>query len=153
MNAAEADFRRAIDAAPEDEGLRAIFSDWLTEQGRDAEANQQRGWLKAFHFIKRFTREHDDGWAYDDDTEKRVGDMPVYEYEKVLGEIEWWADCVTGKETRYGLAGSISFSTDYAADTLEDPDIRRQFWECFAVLTGVVAPKELRNQERYRCAC
>jgi uncharacterized protein (TIGR02996 family) len=153
VNDTEKAFNRAIEADPLNEDLRAVFADFLEDYDRPEEGASQRQWVKAYHFIKQFTREQEDGgWKYDENDE-RIPDSLTFTYEKVMGEIEWWKECVTGKFTDYGLGGTIGFSTTYAQDELHDAETRREFWRCFQVLTGVEAPEDLRNQEWYRCAC
>ena len=145
-------FLKAVDDAPLDENLRNVYADWLLDNDQPEEADRQRQWVKAYHFIKQFTREQEDGgWKYDDQGERIPGSL-TFTYEKVMAEIEYWKECVT-EGTRYIPKGSIGFSTDYAPDRLEDAKTRREFWRCFQVITGVEAPEGLRKQKRYRCAC
>jgi uncharacterized protein (TIGR02996 family) len=148
----EGTFLAAIKVTPLDEAAHGAYADWLDEHDRPEEADRQRQWVKAFDFIKQFTREIHDGYEYDDDGERVPGSLK-FDYRKVMDEVEWWRTCVTGEEQRYGLGRSIGFATDEAPDMLTDPATRKKFWECFYVLTGVQAPEELRNQKRYSCAC
>jgi uncharacterized protein (TIGR02996 family) len=144
-------FLRAIEAEPLNEAMRGVYADWLDENDQPEEAQRQREWVKAFHYLAQFTREHYDGWEYDDDGERIPGTLK-YDFAKVMDEVGWWKESVT-EGTAYIQKGSIGFSTVYAQDELHDPEKRREFWRCFKVITGVEASEELRNQEWYRCAC
>ena len=165
MNDDEKAFLAAIDANPEDEAVRGIYADWLDERDRPEEAERQRKHLEAVRFLGKFT----DGyrWKYDDETDERVGDGPVQHdgYAEIMQSVEWWRRTVVSDRSGlekprwgsddplYGLGGSISFNTDDAPEMLSDPEVRREFWEAFRIVTGVEAPESLRTQDWYRCAC
>ncbi len=143
----ESAFMKQLENTPLDHVLRCAYADWLEENDRPEEADRQRKWIAAYEIVKEFTREHSEGWEYDEDGNRIPGSLK-YTPDNVIEEVNYFASCAKGT-SKWGLC----FSTDHAADSLEDANTRKQFWEAVYIMTGVHASEELASQERYRCAC
>lgn len=124
-------FMAAIAANPLDDGLRAIFADWLEEHGEDAEAEKQRKWPQ--------TREESKVWLRNFAEEVGVA------YRILMEAADNWLEAVIDGD-RWGAYHTLPYDT---------PDCvyrdRKEFWKHYEIVTG----KKVEDYEAtfFSCAC
>jgi uncharacterized protein (TIGR02996 family) len=126
MTAEEKAFVEALKADPYDRATRLVYSDWLSEHGRDAEAEAQRAWT-----------EEGQRRADAEEVIAEWGSHLPFDPMEVLRE--------------FSDDGSYFAGDDDSLGSVQVPD---EVWEAYELLEGVRLEEARRPDWGYfRCAC
>lgn len=121
-------FYNTLRQDPYDQVTRLVFADWLNEQGRDDEAEEQRKWTKekqeAFDTMTSFS---------------------------LLMDISQRELLAYGEAASHGEG--FCFSDDDAPDIMCDETYKKQFWDAWETIQGVKVNEEYRLVNNFHCAC
>lgn len=139
--AERAQWEAAIQAAWDDDTLRAIYADWLEEHGEPGAAQEMRDWPKRREAARAYVEELADA----------IGGPPP-EGEDSYGYHEMSADELLAAAALFLETGEYEFrGADERYDEHYD-EFRGDFWEHYYVLTGKKAGDD-QKRAFFRCAC
>jgi uncharacterized protein (TIGR02996 family) len=123
------EFNKAIAAKEHDDNLRAIFADWLDDQGEHEEAQRERGWLSAKQWLVLFAKKHSTEYkeySYDD----------LLEFGRRAGENEGEAKIHFRGEMWDALTMNLA-----------------EFWTNWSIVTGLPSPEIPKDRGFHHWAC
>ncbi len=137
----QTEFDKAMQADPDNESIHRVYADWLSERGRDDEAEYHRRWTPAVRIAEQWFEnmggEHFN--PYDLDNEKAVSGAEL---------IQAGHDYLATGE-RYCQYGDQSLM-----DWMYQEDSRREFWANWAIATGITPPEGIEQDGHvFKCSC
>lgn len=146
MHAQQAAFLKALDDNLEDAATRAVYADWLEENGFDDEAARQRDWPRAWAFIKGLFNanapsEPGDPYYGPESVEELVAlaGQALDDYEKNRDDArDYWVriHCGANEDLQEALRTN-----------------RLKFWECWSVVAGRPLPEGFVRTCSFSCSC
>lgn len=138
-------FLAALDANEDDEATRLIYADWLEEQGEYEEAERQRKWTGAKAWLVKLLGDCCRG-EVDDDPDAwhpnpsfsrlcQVAQQALAEMERLDADrvvMDWGAN---------------------ESLTVAMRALRQDFWQNWAIVTGVRVPHDLWERSYFGCSC
>jgi uncharacterized protein (TIGR02996 family) len=156
VNNDEQAFRKAMEANPNDEGLKKVFADWLDEHDRPEEATWYRAWTaqaaqESMKWFEEFASGH---------TTRRRRHFIDYidgDYDE-YGHRAYTAQEIIEAAKDYVATMGDKWLTQYGRQSLQDSlcrqDKRIEFWTHLAMATGMYIPIDgLKDHQPFSCSC
>lgn len=134
-------FLAALAANEDDEITRAVYADWLDENGEHEEAERQRKWPAAKKWLVEFAAEHNRGEVDDE--------YPDYETDMSYPELMRKAAAAVRE---HPTAPCISCGNNMdMCDALRAH--KEEFWRNWSVVSGVPVSADTADVSSFSCGC
>jgi len=141
-------YLQTLQADEDDDATRAMYADWLDEQGRHDEAERQRKWPEAKAWLVELLAAHEGQYWEDEDGNMQPSDEWSPDFKEFVETVQ---DSL--ENLRAGGHDPWGSFTTYNNNSLADAinSNREQFWRVWSVLTGDPPPPE--DRDYFRCGC